>query len=340
MKNRALWLLSLATAAGFYPATLRAARIVERIIARVNNEVVTQRMFEREKQRLRASLAQDVSGPDLEAQVREQSKNLLRDLIDQALLVQKAKDVDINVDTEVVKRLDDIRKGANLATLEDLQREVEKQGLIWEDFKENIRRNLLMREVIWREVGRTIIVSREDSHKFYEEHKKEFESPGGVHLAEILVSTEKRKPEEAAQRVKEAQAELKAGARFPDVAKKYSDHSTANDGGDIGFFKTGTLNPAVAQVVEKLDVKDVSDVIETKNGPIILKVLEKVRPGVPAFEEVEQRVNEHLTNQKMQPAYRQYLITLRKESYIFLAPGYVDTGAERSSEAVLAKKGQ
>jgi peptidyl-prolyl cis-trans isomerase SurA len=323
-----------------HPALLPAAKIVERIIARVNSEIITQRMFERERGKLRAELAQEYSGTELEAQLREQSKNLLRDLIDQALMVQKAKDLDINVETEVVKRLDGIRKNLNLTSQEDLQHEVEKQGLVWEDFIDNTRRSLLMREVIGREVGGRIILSRQDVRKYFQEHKKEFQSPGGVHLAEILISTEKRKPEEAEPRAKQALAEIKAGARFSDVAKKYSDDATASEGGDVGILKPGTLSPAVAEAVNKLEVNDTSDIVQTSHGYMILKVLERISPGIPTFEEVEQRVNEVLYNQKMQPALRAYLVNLRKESYIYLAPGYVDTGAERPSDAVLAKKGQ
>lgn len=330
----------MALGVGSAPPALFGAKVVERIIARVNNEIVTQRMFEREKQKLRTQLAQDYSGAELETQLREQSKNLLRDLIDQALMVQKAKDLDINVETDLVKRLDEIRKQSNLNGLEDLQKEVEKQGLIWEDFKDQIRRNMLMREVISREVGRTIVVSREDARKYYETHKNEFKSPGGVHLAEILVSTEKRKPEEAEKRSKEALAELKGGARFAEVAKKYSDDASANDGGDVGFFKDGTLAPALAQVLAKLDVGDNSELVQTKFGYTLIKLLERWNPGIPTFDQIEQRVEEMLYNQEMQPALRKFLVTLRKESYIFLAPGYVDSGAERPSDALASNKGQ
>ena len=317
-----------------------ARKVIERIIARVNSEIITQRQFEREREKLRAQLAQQNSGAELESKVREYGKDLLRDLIDQALMVQKAKDLDVNVETDLVKRLDEIRKNVKLDSLEDLQREVEKQGLIWEDFKEDIRRNLLMREVIGREVGRTIIVSREDSRKFFQEHQQEFASPEGVELSQILISSEKHKPEEAEKRAKDALAELKAGARWADVCKKYSDDATASDGGYIGFMKAGTLASAINDAVAKLDTNEFTDLIPIKSGYIILKLLERRRQGIPTFEEVEQRVNEYLYNQKMAPALRQYLATLRKESYVYLAPGYVDTGAERPSEAVLAKKGQ
>ena len=316
--------------------SLSAAKIVDRIIARVNNEIVTQRQFEREKQQIRAELAQHYSGAELDAQVRQQSENLLRDLIDQSLMVEKAKDLDINVDTDVVKRLDEIRQNLKLATIQDLEKEVEAQGLVWEDFQDNIRRKLLMREVIGREVR--VTVTRDEARKYFQTHQQQFASPGGVHLAEILISNDKHKPEEVEQRAKEALAEVKAGQKWADLTKKYSDADTAKDGGDIGFFKDGTLAPAIDQAVKKLDVGETTDLIKTKDGYIIIKVLERFSPGVPKFEDAEQRVDEALYNEKMQPALRQYLVTLRKESYIFLAPGYVDTGAGGATELELAQK--
>jgi len=340
MKKWLSALASLIVLAGAAAPAVRAARIVDRIIARVNNEIITQRMYEQEKQKLRQQLTQDYSGPEFEVQLREQNKNLLRDLIDQALMVQKAKDLDISVETDVVKKLDEIRKQSNLDTLEDLQKEVEKQGMLWEDFKDQIRRNLLMREVIGHEVGSRIMLSREEARKYYEDHKKEFESPGMLHLAEILVSTEKYKPDEAKKRVDDALSELKAGARFADVAKKYSDGQATDQGGDIGFMKTGTVAPSIAATIDKLDINENTGPIETKAGYLILKVLERFSPGIPKFEEVEQRVNESLYNRKMQPRLREYLAELRKESYIFLAPGFVDSGAERPSETQIAKQGQ
>ncbi len=324
----------------FSPAFARR-RVVERIIARINNDIITQRQFEREQEKLREQLAQHYSGTELEAKFREQSKDLLRDLIDQALMVQKAKDLDINVETDVVKELDNLRESFNLESLEALQGEVEKQGILWEDFKDNIRRSLLMREVMGREVGRTIIISREDGRKFFEANKEQFSSPGGVHLAQILISSENRTPEEAEARAKEALAELKAGQRWNDVVKKYSEHAaTTNLGGDIGFMKGGTLAPAITEAVATLDVNAYTDLIPIKSGYLILKLLERRSKGIPAFEEIEPQVMEYLYNREMAPALRKYLVQLRSESYIYLRPGYVDTGAERPSDALVAKTGR
>ena len=338
--SRRIWVVmaGVALLAGPVGAARGGAKIIERIIARVNTEIITQHRYDDEQAQLRSRLAEQYSGAELDAQVREQSKNLLRDLIDESLMVQKAKDLDINVETDIVKQLDDIRKKNNLATLEDLETEIEKQGMNYEDFKDNIRRNLLMREVMEREVGSRIQLSRDDARKFYEAHKNEFKSPGMVHLQQILVATEKRKPEEAEKRANDALAELKAGQKFSEIAKKYSDGPSAEQGGDVGMLKEGTLAPDIAAAVTKLDVNEFSNTIQTKYGYVILKVLERYSPGVPKFEEVEQRVDEVLYNQKMEPRLREYLTQLRKESYIYRAPGYFDTGEQLPTDTLTAKK--
>jgi peptidyl-prolyl cis-trans isomerase SurA len=311
--------------------------ILDRIIARVNGEIVTQRQYDRQKAELRSELSQRYSGAELEIQVREQSKNLLRDLIDQDLLVEKAKDLDIKVDTDVIKRLDEIRQQQNLGSLEELQKEIEKQGMDWADFNDNIKRQLQMQQVIGHEVGSRVLVSREDARKYYDSHKQEFSSPAGVHLAEILISSDKHKGDEAEQRARAALAQLKSGTRFSEVAKKYSDDPSANQGGDIGFLAAGKASSELENALNKMDTGDVTDIVHTKYGPMILKVLERRQAGIPPFEDIADRVISMLYDQKMQPALRRYLQTLRKESFIFLAPGYVDTGAERpSDEAVLA----
>lgn len=318
-----------------------ARKVIERIIARVNNEIITQRQFEREREKIRLQVSQQLAGAELDTKVREMSRDMLRDLIDRSLMVQKAKDLDVNVETDVVKRLDEIRRNVNAASLEDLQKEAEKNGMNWEDFKDDIRRNLLMREVIGREVGRTIVVSREDARAYFAEHKEQFASPAGVVLAQILISNEKHKPEETEKRGKDALAELKAGQRWAEIARKFSDDATtANEGGQIGFMKDGTLAPALNEAISKLEVNEFSDLIPIKTGYLILKVMDRRREGIPNFEEVEQTVMEAMYNQRMQPALRKYLVSLRKDSYIYLAPGYVDSGAERPSDAVPDKKEQ
>lgn len=301
--------------------------LVERIIARINNKIITQRQYDKQRDTLHAKLAQQYSGAELEKEFSQQSKNLLRDMIDKDLLVQKANDDDINVDTDVIKHLDEIRQQYHLKSLQALQDAVEKDGMNWEDFKDQIKQQLMMQRVISREVGSRIIMTRADARKYFDAHKQEFDSPPGVHLAEIMISTEKHTPAEAEKLAKKAQSELQNGARFPDVAKELSDSSSAKEGGDVGFFKQGTISDAIAKDIAKVDVGDISPIIKTKYGYMIFKVLERRTGQHPTFDQVANQVMNYLYDQRVQGSMRGFLTKLRNESSIRLAPGFVDTGA-------------
>jgi len=339
--KRTIKILAFAVLAStFVGPQVRAAHVLERIIARVNSEIITQRQFEREKAKLREDLAQQFSGAELEAKVNEESKDLLEHLIDQSLMVQKGKDEDVNVETDIIKKLDQTRKQYNLATIEDLQKDAEQAGVNWEDYKDQIRRQLLMQEVISRDVGSRIVVTRQEEQEYYNKHKDEFKSPGMVHLAEILISSEKYKPEEAEKRAKDAEAELKGGAKFSEVVKKYSDDPSADQGGDISLMKMSVMAPTIAGAVGKLEVNEYTDPLHVKSGYLILRLVERFSPGIPPFEEVETRVQETLYSQRMEPKMREYLTQLRKDSYIFLAPGYIDTGADTLGAALTTEKAQ
>lgn len=331
MKNKAITLgLIFATLVAVIPSVAAATQrreLIDRIIVRVNEEIITQRQLNEEEEKMHAQLARQYSGDELEERYNVASRDLLRDMIDQDLLVQKAKDLNISVETEVVQRLDQIRKQMGLATIQDLENEVEKQGLIWEDFQNNIRRELLTQRVIEQEVGSRIAVSQAEARKYFAAHKKEFTSPAGVDLAEIQVSIQKWGQAAAAKRAKDAYAMIQGGAKWEDVVHKYSDGPNADSNGDVGFFPTGSLLPEISKAIQNLDPNDTSNIIQIQNAYLIVKVLEQRSPGAPKFEEVEQQVQNVLYEQKMQPALRDYLTTLRKESYIYLAPGFVDSGA-------------
>src|SRR5260370_23004520 len=191
------WLrIPLFLAAGTLCAQTKSV-IVEELVARVNNDVITREDLEYARQSLNSEVqdeCQNCTPDQVRTQVAAKGKNLLRDLIDQSLLVQRAKDSAINVDTDVIKRLDAIRQQYKFPDMETLEKEVIKTGQDFADVKTQIRNHLLTQEVIRKEVDSRIIISHEDVVKYYESHKQEFVRPEMVVLREIFVSTEK-KPE-------------------------------------------------------------------------------------------------------------------------------------------------
>jgi len=230
-----------------------------------------------------------------------------------------------------VRRLDAIRQQLNLPSMEDLEQAVAEQGLNYEDFRENLRENILTQQVIGREMGGRVAVSPDEIKSYYEEHKQEFERKDGFRVQQIVISTEGKDEEEATQlRAKADDLLTKArnGEDFAELARQNSDdESTASAGGEVGFIERGLMAPEIEQVVFALDKNQISDIIPIKAGFLIIKLLEQTSAGIPPLTEVEAQVHEQIYYSKLQPALREYLGQLRQESYILIKPGYVDTGA-------------
>ena len=324
-----------------------ADTVVEEIIARVNNEIVTHTEYIRSRDQLKQEIQQQ-DPANADRIFSEKQRDVLRDLIDQQLLLQKGKDLAITGDTELIKRLDEMRKQMNLETMEDLEKAAEAQGASYEDFKQTMRNQIITQRVIGQEVGSKLAMNKEDEKKFYEQHRAEMEHPEQVRLSEILIAPKTpakpaastgAKPEppteaetEAALAAAKAKAEdlldqIHKGAKFEDLAKKHSDGPSAKDGGDLSYFKRGTMPKELDDKVFALKTGEVSDVIRTKQGYVILLAAEHQMAGIPSLKEVEPRIQDALYMEKLQPALRAYLTTLREQAYIDYKTGYVDTGA-------------
>ena len=340
-----------------------AGQVVEEIIARVNSQIITRSEFARSKDQLKEDVKQqDAANADKLYADRE--KDVLRDLIDQQLLIEKGKDLGITGDTDLVKRLDQMRKDMKLDTMEELEKAATSQGISYEDFKQNMRNQIITQKVIGEEVGSHLSITKEEQEKFYEEHKNEMEQPESIRLSEILVAphkaaaekapaakpdrpdadaapagdnaanqqAEKQAQEAAALAAAEAKAndllkQIRDGASFEDVAKKNSDGPSAAQGGDVGVFKRGTLAKAIEDKTFNMKPGEVTDVIRTKEGFIILKVISHQVAGIPPLKDAEPRIQDALYYQKLQPALRAYLTKLREEAYIDIKAGYIDSGA-------------
>ncbi len=330
-----LWFLCVAT------LPLTADTVVEEIVARINSEIVSRSEFQRAREQLRGELQQQY-GATAEQQFAEREKDVLRDLIDQQLLIQRGKDMGLTADVELIKRLDEIRKQLKLESMEDLERAAQEQGVSYEDFKENVRGNIVTQQVIGKEVGGRIQITQEEARAYYEQHKSEFERPEQVRLSEILVSTQDPNPggdsssppapdsqrvTVAEQKARELLVQIRGGAAFEEVAQKNSDGPTAAQGGDLGLFKRGVLAAELENTIFAMKAGEVSEVTRTRQGFIILKVAEHHDAGAPPQKEIEPQIMERIYYTKMQPALRTFLTRLREEAYIDIQEGYVDSGA-------------
>jgi peptidyl-prolyl cis-trans isomerase SurA len=326
------------------PAVSKAAnpesgKTVEEIIARVNNEIITRSEYDKARQtaveEAKSECENRCTQDQLQTNIEDRQKNTLRELVDQALLVQRAKDMGVSVEPEVIKRLDAIRTQNKLATMEELETAVKSSGVNFEDFKNNIRNNLLTQRVIGSEVGSHINVTDDEITKYYEAHKVEFVRPEQVGLREIVVSTEGKKPEELPDLKKKAETALKRvqdGEDFGEIAKRLSDGSTKSQGGFLGIYKRGELSKELEDRVFKMKRNELTEVMETKQGFLVLQVLEHYDEGEQSLAKVKNEINEKIYGERMEPAMREYLKTLREQSYVVIKPGYQDIAGGGSSE--------
>jgi peptidyl-prolyl cis-trans isomerase SurA len=326
-----------------------ANQVIEEVIARVNNRIITLSDYKRSQEETRQE-AQQQDAAHADQVYQEREKDILRDLIDHQLLLEKAAELGITGDTELIKWLDNMRKEMKLDTMEDLEKAATAQGVSFEDFKQNQRNQIVMQEVIRREVGSRLgeNITKEDEQRYYNDHKKELEHAEQVRLSEILVvpakgdvdpSVPADKPEAhpaAKAKAESLLAQIRKGANFEEIAKKNSDGPTAAQGGDLGDFQRGTLSKQYEDQVFAMKTGDVSDVVYTKQGFVIMKATEHLAAGIPSFKEIEPRIEEAIYMERLQPALREYLTRLREEAYIPpMKPGYVDTGASPNQTTVV-----
>jgi peptidyl-prolyl cis-trans isomerase SurA len=307
--------------------------VVEGIIARVNDQVITQSDYDRAEHQMDEESRQ--RGDSMQ-QMAEERKDLLRSLIDQQLWLSKGKELGINGETELIKRLDDIRKQYNLASLDDLKKAAEEQGVSYEDFEANIRNQIITQDVMRQEVGEHIQFTPGEAMRYYDEHKQEYVQPESERLSEILVSTGPAGSDDAARlaaaknKADDIESRLHAGGDFAQLARSFSEGPTASEGGDLGQYKRGQLPKVLEDKTFALSAGQYTDPILTRQGYIILKVVGHHSGGPAPYKDVQEQVEEALYESRMEPAIRDYLNKMRDEAAIFIKPGYVDSGATQA----------
>ena len=310
-------------------------RIVEEIIAKVNGDIITRGEMEQARTRLtEEAKSQGLTGAQLAEVVRNQDKNALRDQIDQLLLVQRGKDLDVKVDADVTRRLAEIQSQSKITDPDKFHDYIREQtGMSFEDFQQQMKNTLLTQKVIGEEISSRISIPEADLRKYYEEHQKEFVREEQVFLSQILISTDGKTPAQVAAAQKKA-ADLvtraRKGEKFSDLARQNSDDpATAKDGGQLPPYKRSEhlLVKEIEDLVFQQKRGYVTDAIKLPQYLLILKVDDHYEAGQASFEEVKEQITQKLAEPKMEPKVREYLTNLRQNAFLQIKDGYVDAGA-------------
>jgi|SRR5579885_2216086 len=296
----------LACALGLFPPAASAAVLTDRIVAIVNNEVITLSELKNELAPEQERLRKQYRGAELQRRLQQVEYDILTRMIERKLQVQVAKTKGVEISDDEVK-----------STLKELQRQGEKYDYANPTDKRIIREQLMLMRLVDREVRSGIMVSEAEMRRYYEAHMSRFMLPNEYRISQILV---KRRRSESAEDLRRRAGEiyeaLRQGADFAEVALRFSDGPSANRGGNLGFVRQGELEPAIERVVASLETNQLSEPVESPEGVHIIRLDEKKPPQFRPFAEVKNEIKGLVFQQKTEDTYETWMKDLKNKAYI------------------------
>jgi peptidyl-prolyl cis-trans isomerase SurA len=324
--------LALAT-----PARAQDPELINGIVARVNSDIITLADYFNALRGFREQLVREMAGKP-EAQVNaeyERMKPTVLDyMIENVLLEQKAKELNIDVEAEVNQRMKEIATENGLPNVLAFENELKKQGVDPESARAQIRKGLQQQYVIQREVLSPIFqrLNDKDRRDFYEKNKDKFRTPGEVTISEIFLTLEGHTADEVDQRAKRLVTELRAGKSFADAAQENSPASRPSRAqkGKVGTFKPGELKPEVEAAVSTLKAGEVTEPIRLQDGFQIYRLDDRKPAALRAFEDadVQNAISRAATMERAEEARKKYMKKLREDAFVEIAKGYVTPQAK------------
>jgi peptidyl-prolyl cis-trans isomerase SurA len=289
------------------------AEILERVIAKVNGEIITQTDFQ--SRQLAAAQAARIDPDKIPQFLRENNAKILQEAVDELLLVQRADEAGLRLRPEYIKEvIDNIKKENKIASDDELQAQLAREGMTLDDLKRNIEHSIVRRQILSREVEGKVAVTDAEAKTEYDAHKENYTKAATVTLQEIYVKADGGGEALAKDLVKRA----RAGEDFGALAKAHSAGGTRAAGGDLGKLTKGDLNPALEKVAFGLSKGAVSEPIRSGDGYRIFKAADKTEESVTPFEEAKDDLKQKMMNDRWQKEYDAYMVDLRKKAVINL----------------------
>ncbi|MCX7816250.1 MAG: SurA N-terminal domain-containing protein [Syntrophales bacterium] len=295
------------------------AVIVDRIVAIVNNEVITLSELNAAFEPYLKNIDQSLRGTEREKLVDEGKKAVLNQMINTKLIEQEAKKSGITVkDEEVMGAIRETLKRKNIS-LEEFVVMLEREGETLDGYKKEIYNQILRQRLIGREIRAKAVVSEEEIGEYYRVHREDYEGKEAVRVKKIFLPApaEGETREDIKRQIYDIYQKILAGESFEVFASKYAlSPELAASGGDIGFVERGTMIPELEKEVFSLRVNEVSRVIELSHGFYILKVIDKRGAGLKPFQEVRNEIIQKIEEMKTNQLIEKWLNELRKKSYV------------------------
>lgn len=306
------------------PVLPLAAEILEQVLVKVNGEIVTKTDLEERQVAYLRQQNQQYSDEELKAVIAQITPQILVDVVDEMLLVQRGRELGYRLDDQQFKEiLDRIKKENRIEDEEQFQAALKQEGLTMEDLRRSLERQALVSRVQQIEVMRSISITDVELRQFYETHQDEFRTKPEVTLREILVDVPQdprginvAADDEARAKAETARARVMAGEDFARVAGELSDSPSRANGGLIGPVNRGELAPTVQAVLERLPRGQVSEVLRTPRGYQILKLESATEASVPPFEQLRDQVGDRVAEARHRAEMAKYVKRLREQAII------------------------
>ncbi|MEA3421357.1 MAG: peptidyl-prolyl cis-trans isomerase [Acidobacteriota bacterium] len=299
--------------------------VVEAIVAVINDEVITLYQYKRQSEILYQTLSRQLQGAELNEQYKKMRKELLDQMITDVLLLQEAKKLDINVNEQVNMSIEKIKKDNGIETDNQLKQVLMQQGISFEDWKMQMEENLMKQNIIFTNVGRTVVIDDSEIVSYYKQHQDEFTEPPVYSLKAISISAEGKSEEEVQAKMEKVEAKIKAGEDFAVISGEYSEGPEKESQGDLGVYKKGELEKNLEQAVDVLKKGEITPWLEIKSGWYLLRLEDRKESYIKAFDDVKKEIEKKLFEERSDKKLKKYLEEVKQKSYIkILLPNPLD----------------
>jgi peptidyl-prolyl cis-trans isomerase SurA len=299
-----------------------SAKIVDRILAQVNDEIITQSDLNRRMAGMRQELASQYAGDKLAEETKKAEKAALDRMIEEKLLLQRATELGFktDVDLQVSSYLEQLRKQYNFKDMAELEKAIAQQGMTLQEFREQTKQQLIINGLVTEMVSSRISVLSQEIEKYYKDHISDYTTPEEVSLSEIVIPGDGSDGEAEAKAV-EIYNRLRQGESFATLASQFSKGPTAAKGGNIGSYLTSTLSPEVARAVADVKEGNISLVQRGKGSFVIYRVDARKVAAARPLDEVRDGIRKILWDQKFNPEFDRFVSLLKENAYIQIFGG-------------------
>lgn len=315
MKHRAAGILALLTIFLVGPG-MAAQEIIEEIVAIVNDDIITLSQYKQYHDSVYQMLRSQLRGEEFDKQYAKVKESIMDKLVMDVLLLQLAKQKQLNVGEQVKQTVQNIMKENNIESEAQLREELRRQGMSYEEFIKGLEEDILRQAVVFTEVDRGIVLDESEIVAYYKLHQAEFVEPEEYRLRAIYLSLEGKSAEELEVRRQEIVNRLSAGGDFSALAGELSDSPLKESAGDLGWMKKGEIEKTLEDAVVNLKPGEVTSWVQAKNGWYLLKLEEKRASRLQTFEEVKREIEEKIFQEKKRKKLDEFLKNLKEKSYI------------------------